>query len=212
MVGGDFNEHHTETEPVEGGATTTSLALTKLGLILATKTPGVPSLPTYNRGRKTLDHIWVCSELHASVTGYGYTPFHSIMTSDHRGVFIHVRMRMLRYSQNTRPDSRKLLSRNPASVVHYMDNLCPSVANHRLREKVDLLMDKETLTEEDIASLQEVDRFYTEMQLSSEAALYQSKTKHEFSDTLHNQNCIRRYWRQILRLSNPRTHMSHSPR
>ena len=62
-------------------------------------------------------------------------------------------------------------------------------------------MDKETLTEDDVASLQDVDRIYTEMQLSSEAAIYQSKTKHEFSDTLHNQKCIRQYWRRILRLS-----------
>ena len=104
MVGGEFNEYHTKTMPEEDGATTMSLTLTKLGLILATKTPGVPTPPTNNRSRKTLDHIWVCSELHTSVTGYGYTPFHSIMTSDHRGVFIHVRMRMLRYSQVARPD------------------------------------------------------------------------------------------------------------
>ena len=178
-----------------------SSTLSNLGLVLATATPGVPTPPTYNRGTKTLDHIWVCRKLHTSVTGYGYLPQHSIMSSDHRGVFLHVEMKMQRYLSVPRIGSRKLSSRNPASVVRYLDNLRPQVANHNLREKTDLLMSKESLTSIEAKTLQTVDQMYTKMQLSSESSLYKHKTKHDFSGKLHDLKCYRRYWRRILRLS-----------
>ena len=135
------------------------------------------------------------------MTGYGYLPFHAILNSDHRGVFVHIKMKTLKFQQIVHHDSRKLSSRNPASVVRYLDTLRPQVANHMLREKVDRLLEKDLLTEQDIETLQKIDQIYTEMQLSSEAALYTNKSKHDFSTALHELKCLRRYMRRILRLS-----------
>ena len=109
-----------------------SSTLSGLGLELATATPGSPTPPTYIRGKKMLDHIWVCPQLHASVTGYGYLPFYSVLNSDHRGVFVHVKMRHHKYSKAIRTDSRKLSSQNHVSVVRYLDSLRLPIENHKL--------------------------------------------------------------------------------
>ena len=201
IVGGDFNEKFVEPDPLSETLPTMSSTLTSLGLLLASAAPGNPTPPTYIRGRKTLDHIWVTPDLYDSITGYGYLPFHSVMTSDHRGVFVHVKLSRYRDNLHQPFDSRKLSSRNPASVVKYLDSLRRATTNYNLKGTIDDLMAKEDFDEDDARSLQASDTLYTRQQLVSEANLYKHKTKHSFSDELHELKCARRYWRKILWLS-----------
>ena len=84
IIGGDFNDEHAE-------GTKMTAAMEKLGMVNITSPPRETTPPTYSRGKRTLDHIWVTGGLVSSVVGYGYLPFELGFDSDHRGAFVDIR-------------------------------------------------------------------------------------------------------------------------
>ena len=165
--------------------------------------------PTYSEGTKTIDHIWISADLKPLLTGYGYLPFNEGFMSDHHGTFIHLRLKHANNPPPTINEKRKLVSKNPASVVRYLDNVNRMTLNYLLFKKIDYLKGKQQFQEEDVEALQFVDKILTGIQLASEADLYKNKTSHSFSDTIHQLKCIRRYWRIILRLRRHTTTHQH---
>ena len=95
IVGGDFNEEYICNPIQQTGKVTMTTAMLKLGLVIVTSSPGDVTPPTYSRGKKTLDHIWVSSSLRPLLSGYGYLPFNEGFISDHRGAFIHLRLKFV---------------------------------------------------------------------------------------------------------------------
>ena len=205
IIGGDFNEPHTPSEQNHLNKKSMTSIMTGLGLVLATCSPDETSPPTYIRGKQTLDHIWISSDLRPIVTGYGYLPFKAAFDSDHRGSFLHLQLKHIVSPNPIEGTKRKLVSKNPTKVVKYLDSVRRMVHNNKLLEKVRQLKEKVILTEDDIASLQKIDNILTEIQLTAESELYKHRTCHSFSDIIHQLKCKRRYWRIILRL---RKHMT----
>ena len=168
--------------------------MTQLSLELASAILGKYITLTYNQFKTTLDHVWMSIDLY--ITGYGYRAF----KSDHCGVFIHLKLHHCSNTPIQAGDKIKLSSKNPASVLKYLDDLKPKVNNHPLLKKVESLITKDQLEGTDAETLQSGDKFLTDMQLATEAALYSNKTIHCFLDKLHHMKFIWRYWRNILHL------------
>ena len=66
IIGGDFNDDH------EPSSRMTSM-LEEMSMINITSPPGGSRTPpTYKRGERTIDHIWVSGKLSTLTTGFGY--------------------------------------------------------------------------------------------------------------------------------------------
>ena len=83
IIGGDFNEAFRPAHLYPSTTVNMSTTMTKLNLVLATNPDGEHTPPTHSKGKKTLDHIWMSSDLLPLLTGYGYLPFNTGFMSDH---------------------------------------------------------------------------------------------------------------------------------
>lgn len=184
IEGGDFNKAHKPQQPDAEPTYTMSSVMTQLSLELASAILGKYITLTYNQFKTTLDHVWMSIDLY--ITGYGYRAF----KSDHCGVFIHLKLHHCSNTPIQAGDKIKLSSKNPASVLKYLDDLKPKVNNHPLLKKVESLITKDQLEGTDAETLQSGDKFLTDMQLATEAALYSNKTIHCFLDKLHHMKFI----------------------
>jgi hypothetical protein len=95
--------------------------------------------PTYNRGRKRLDYIFISNTLTPAVLRSGILPFYSLFLSDHRPCYIDIDATALfgeATSQITSADRRGLQLTDPRKVQKYKDNKKDQIKYHRIMEKL----------------------------------------------------------------------------
>ena len=81
---------------------------------------------THIRGRKRIDFLFYSKHIYTFIDKSGITPFNKITTSDHRGLFLDLRLKsFLKKSYIALPDhsSQPLQSSNTNNVINYKRHL-----------------------------------------------------------------------------------------
>ena len=100
-----------------------------------------PAPATYNRGRNTIDGIFVSATLRA-IAG-GFCMFNAILLSDHRALWIDVPLVALlgfEMPNIVTPSARRLKLNDPRVVKKYFDYLEPYLASHDLFNRTAILL------------------------------------------------------------------------
>ena len=201
IIGGDFNDDHKK-----GSRMTTTLE--GLSMLNITSPPGEKTPATYNRGRRTLDHIWISSSLAPLITGYGYLPYDLGFDSDHRGMYVDIKCRHGQHAVLPKRNRRKLNSKNSKLVKAYLSIVRQKVKKQNIEARLARLECRDSLTEQDIEELMRIDETMTNIMLGAEAKLQQNKTNDSFHIRIHELKRIRHYWRKMLHLSKVTSHYS----
>ena len=129
---------------------------------------------TCNRGAKAIDHIWTTANVYDEITQAGYAPFNFIKSSDHRGLFIDLKMTNL-LDENMfhleHISKKRLRCSIPSRVKKYMDNLQAKWEFNKIEERFKKLQDEfknEGPTEENVRKLNNLDHQITEIMIQSE--------------------------------------------
>ena len=150
--------------------------------------------PTFSRGSKCIDYILVSSSLLSSVSRCGIPPFNSIMSSDHRPIFIDLDPTTLfshSLSPLVSPPNRRLFSNAPHRREQYVDLLFSSFQHHRIFDRIhrlQLLSNGKDLTPA-TQLCDSLDRDITRLMVSAEKRL-KKPSPTPFSSALA-QACIR---------------------
>ena len=202
IVGGDFNDTHHEqsrmTKQLEGA-----------GMINATSPPGSDGPSASRRpGNRVIDHIWITQDLVQFVTAFGYLPFGLGMQSDHRGLFVDVKIMQHEPPPLPRWIRRKLDSKNVCSVERYLKSVRRLVKAHTIEETITKLEACPVFDEGQAEALDRVDEVLTTILLSAESKLKRVRTSDLFSAPLHLLKLERHYWRKILNLRDSVDHFA----
>lgn len=127
------------------------------------------NVPTYSRGTKRLDYIFVSPSLRSAVKRSGIAPFDTVYISDHRAVFVDLDLTAV--GANTislaPPSMRLLHSSNTKHRSIYIDHLHRLLTHHRVFHRVrslNVLSDSRLLIEQ-------LDRDITRSMLAAEKRL-----------------------------------------
>ena len=104
---------------------------------------------TYLRGSKRIDLIFCSKHISTFTDNSGINPFNEITSSNHRGLFLDLRLTsFLKKSYTALPDhtSRPLKSFNTQSVIKYKRNVRRYVINHKNIEQADDLQKNSSAT------------------------------------------------------------------
>ena len=202
IIGGDFNETHGERSEM-------TKRLEHASLVNVTSPGGEGAPPSSRRpGSRVIDHVWVSNDLLPVLTAFGYLPFGLGVWSDHRGLFVDLKMSKVENPSVPCSVQRKLDSKNCRSVERYLKRVNALVLVHSIERNIAKLDECLEFGEEQAAALQRIDATFTIIQLTAEAELHQQKTADWFSSSLHKLKMERHYWRRLLRLKGTTDHFT----
>ena len=193
VIGGDFNCEHRE-----GSTMTERMRRLQLANVIADRHRNTPE--THKQGCKTIDHVWVSPCLQDLITGYGYLPYDLGMSSDHRGLFVDLRLSRGRYQAVNQNVARKLNSKNVQNVERYLEEANGMAEEHNLFSRMLALTDKEVLTRAERRELNEIDRVLTEILLKAEARLRSLRSQDEACPEMRTLRSLKRYWKKLINL------------
>jgi len=180
--------------------------VTTCGLIDVIKTQHPKDIPpTYTRGRKRLDYVFVTTKVMESVERSCMLPFHTMFEGDHRPILIDFNARKLFGDPSyeiQRQKTRGLKLQDPRIVNQYLTVLGEQLQYHKIFDKVEDLNDTSEAEEwkpENVQHYEQVDNILTESVRYAER-----RVAKRYSDTcewspvlLRSVNLVR-YW--VLRL------------
>ena len=162
-------------ETVNGPEKTNNL-FQELGLInVMQEYLGERAMPrTCERGSQAIDHIWTTSNVYSQITQAGYAPFHFIKHSDHRGLFIDLKLRTILdndtfHLQHIR--KKRLRCSIPSRVKKYMENLQSKWELNNIEErftKIQEAFDTNGANADNVETLNNLDQQITEIMIQSE--------------------------------------------
>ena len=163
---------------------------------------GSHEIPTYSRGTKRLDYIFLSHDLLPAISQSGILPFDSIIPSDHRPIFVDLDTRKCfggEISPLMCPPSRRLLSKHKTSREDYVEDLFHSMERHNIFKRMEKLckVKKSTTKSNDLAEA--IDRDMTRLMLHSEKQ-FQKRSPTPFSSNLA-QACLSVSILKLLQLS-----------
>jgi len=147
-VVGDFNEN------VLGNKGGSVQCMKELGLInvLASNITIPDGVRTHNRGSQIIDGVWATPYMQEKIISCGLAPFDYMYTSDHRGIFLDMDILEVldaREIDVTPPPYRRLKCTIPKRVRSYCKEVQDKWENHKIKEKIDKLIDMSTLIYDD---------------------------------------------------------------
>ena len=156
-------------------------------------------LATYAKGQKRLDYMLTSSNLLPFIENVGYTPFYSINTSDHRGVFMDIQSSIIDNKvELSRPPIRKIGTKSkPDEIYKYKEEINKQFVTHRIYERsqqiwLESLTDKCSKTLE--VKLNQLDKQITEIMLAAEKQRCSRRHESEWSIELHTTSLMCKYW------------------
>ena len=136
----------------------------------------MPGPPTFVRGSRQIDGVWVTKEL--EIDAACFTPFY-FGIGDHRGIIIDIPQKSLIGGENKsigRPTARKLQCNEEKIWRNYNDRLESYVRRHRIQEKIEkaniALIDKTMLRK----TMNKIDQVITEGMINAEKKCRKIKT------------------------------------
>ena len=168
---------------------------------------------THREGSKAIDHIWGTADVLSCVDACGYTPFHLISYSDHRGVFVDIDLKRLLPDSSIsipRAPCRILKSTNPRQVKQYNKSLqnkwdIANIDSKWKSIKANILHSGDT--PENVRSINKLDKLISDFMLVSEdkSTKISSPMNSEWSEKLHHAAQLVNEWsykvREALRLN-----------
>ena len=136
---------------------------------------GKDALPrTCNRGSNTIDHIWVTSNILSEVSSAGYAPFDFIDHSDHRGLYVDLKLKNI-LDENMfhlePPRLKRLKSSIPMRVEKYLEIIEEQMKYHKIEKRyIDIYKDfhKNGKTVQNEEALNKLDSQITEIMKHAE--------------------------------------------
>ena len=147
---------------------------------------------TYARGNKCIDYILISRSLLPAVLHSGIPGFDSVMSSDHRPIFLDLNTKAVLgddLPSLATPPHRRLFSTNPTRRESYLSNLYQSCTHHRLFHRARQLQSLDPSSSQAIALCESIDRDLTRLMIASEKRLRRPSPM-PFSSTLA-QACIK---------------------
>ena len=127
-------------------------------------------------------------------------------TADHRGLFIDIGRKGWEETKVNIKARRKLKSKNPISVEHYLKVVWKRVIGQNVEARIAKMEGKETLTPEEVEELDKVDQTLTNILKIVETELQQRRSNDYTSDELNEIKQTRYYWKRLLQLTGADSH------
>ena len=189
IIGGDFNEEDTPSS-------TMTKRMKDMGMENVVARYGGETPATFKGGKKTIDHIWITSDMGEYIEGAGYCRFDEIFNSDHRGSFIRIQGEDNLEVMGKR-EGRILKSKNEKVVEGYIKSLRELLEAHNVFERTKRLNVKRVLDNAGEEELQALDKIVTQCMLKAEEKQYTKRTGDHYTETMHNLKKLKRYWKAI---------------
>ena len=129
IVAGDFNDHFVDSKHM-----TQVLDETPLVNYAYFKSDNPP--PTFLRGTKPVDHVWVTSSLIEDISNFGFLPKKEYFEANHRGIFLDVNVGTPVYNSSPQFGSRGINSGNVKSRGKYLDAIAMKRQKFNLLGKI----------------------------------------------------------------------------
>ena len=111
----------------------------KLGLVEAiTYLNSAPVPPTYQRGSRPIDGIFIAPQLLTTAAG-GYLAFGDAIPSDHRAIWLDLHLPEIcppHPERHIKPTARRLQCKDPRIVARYNDELLNIIQSHNITQRV----------------------------------------------------------------------------
>lgn len=176
---GDFNEE----VGIEPGGVQAILATTALVDAHFTRHGDIIDIPTYARGRKRLDYMFISKTLVPSLAAAGLEPFNNKIHSDHRGMYIDLFMQGL-FDHSPTPletnSGRGVRSHIPGHVCKYLEATEKYLAEHKCYERMSTL----NLSTDNHVEAEKLDRDITAAMLHGDQKC-KTFNRHPWSPELH---------------------------
>jgi len=112
---------------------------------------------TQDRGKNVIDGVWMSYTLIPCVRRLGVAPFSKMFSSDHRGVYIDVKLKHILDTPDIefrQVHMRKLQASTPRRTNEYIKRVLEKWTQHNLEEKIRVLMETHhDLSDEDLENL-----------------------------------------------------------
>ena len=159
IIGGDFN--------IDTEKDSLNKKFADLGMInlMSSKHPNTTQPNTFKEGTKTIDAVFVSSDLR--INRCGMLDFDEGIPSDHRPLWLDIPLETLfdnRQSSNPISNPRRLNLQDPRSVQKYTTTLQKHMRKHKIKEKVCALRNSVTvpMSQDNIAQFEKLDKIRLE--------------------------------------------------
>jgi hypothetical protein len=142
-----------------------------------------PFPPTYNRGTKRINYMFISASLQDAVVCSGILPFNAFFSGDHRPLFLDFEAVVLLGGSTpplAPPCQRRLQLADPRQVNRYREVLYHQLAYHKVFEKCKALLeiaDKTAWSTKSMAQYETLDKIITEAMLHAEVSCSKKFTK-----------------------------------
>jgi hypothetical protein len=152
-------------------------------------------VPTYARGRKRLDYILMTPTIASYATRSGADPFNHRFFSDHRGIFVDLKLEGL-FDRNlpplARPTYQDIRSGSPRLIRTYITELKRYLIEHKIKERLNKLAE----SRDDVLA-EELDQAITKGMLLAGAKCEKAKRLPK-SGKLHEAQTVMRIYQNVL--------------
>jgi hypothetical protein len=171
--------------------------------------PDQADTPTYARGRKRLDWVFVSRSLSPTIDAVGYNRYNLLYHSDHRAIFLDLAKRdSLGLSSPLVPHSRRPIHSNSPHVRDFVLETYKHLQENKVFHKFsDFNLDAAT-DDDPSKTANAIDRQLTKALLHAQQKCSRPQT-HPWSETLHLASLRLRYWKTAQ--SSRRNHFDATP-
>jgi hypothetical protein len=171
--------------------------------------PDQVDTPTYVRGRKRLDWVFISLSLYTSVDAVGYNRYNLLYHSDHRAIFLDLAKReSLGLSSPLVPHSRRPIHSNSPFVRDFVWETYKHLQENKvLHQFADLNLDAAT-SDDPSKAANSIDRQVTKALLYAQKKCSRPQS-HPWSEALHLASLKLRYWKTAR--SSRRNHFDATP-
>ena len=192
IIGGDFQEEDEKSSEM-------NKCMRRLGLKNASGVHEGRTPPSYNGGRKTIDHVWVSDHLYPLIVEMGYGPYNHGFHSDHQISYVKLNIEGKEEAIDRQPPRRLLNSKSKTKVERYLAEVTRLFTAHNVFKLRDKLLGVRHFTARQHEMLNKLDKIVTRCMVKAEQILEVRRTTDPFLVRLHNAKRLRRYWRILLK-------------
>jgi hypothetical protein len=158
--------------------------------------------PTYRRGTKCIDHIYVSTQLVPHITSIAILPYDEGFVSDHRGILLQLNTDIFKGEDSITPYTRRIISTNFISRCKvYHTELLQLIRDNRLDKRITEAQDaiNQSCTDERIQRFNDLDTEFGRYILQAQRKAKKRPFQMIWSPPLAKAGLLCRYWRVRIR-------------